>query len=126
LVERGLILAEEGEAIDFPHLFTGDETLDMAAFRLSETGFLNSSSKTMSPDKTREDSLDAIQGFLDAATPLRDLETQMVLEALKRTTFTCPCQTGLRHLSISCAGSGMDMLKGFLYQARRRSAMIMC
>ncbi len=88
LVERGVILADDGGAIDFQHIFTSDETFDISAFRLNETGFLDPSSSEMfglEPNEAKENTSNSIQDFLDRGTPMRDIETQMVIEALKRT-----------------------------------------
>jgi transcriptional regulator with GAF, ATPase, and Fis domain len=90
LIERGVIFADEGGAIDVVHIFRQGETLRTGGFSLGQDGALRSSDDHRASGEHRaapqpeapEPSLAA--RMLDCGLPLRTLEDRICSEALAR------------------------------------------
>jgi DNA-binding NtrC family response regulator/predicted hydrocarbon binding protein len=90
LIERGVIFADEGGAIDVVHIFRQGETLRTGGFSLGQDGALRSSDDHRASGEHRaapqpeapEPSLAA--RMLDCGLPLRTLENRICSEALAR------------------------------------------
>ena len=90
LIERGVIYAEDGDAIDVVHIFRGNEHMHAGAFSLSHDGALRASGKAASrpgsdgaPNQARKDEQFAATA-LDSGLSLRGLEEKLFAEALTR------------------------------------------
>ncbi|BFM07102.1 sigma 54-interacting transcriptional regulator [Halioxenophilus aromaticivorans] len=81
LVERAVILADEGKTIDTHHLFNAGEMVETNAFTLDSNGHLQTSpvsEQTALPDQT-------IEHLLDQNLSLEALEESIIVKALART-----------------------------------------
>jgi DNA-binding NtrC family response regulator/predicted hydrocarbon binding protein len=91
LIERGVIFADEGAAIDVMHIFRQGELFGSSGFSLGQDGALRASEdghaapepRAPSPQADREPSLRA--RLLDSGLSLRALEDHLCSEALART-----------------------------------------
>ena len=90
LIERGVIYAEDGEAIDVVHMFRSNEHMHAGAFALSRDGALRASGrKNAQPgsDRGEQEARDTGQLAaiaLDAGLSLEGLQERLFAEALTR------------------------------------------
>lgn len=85
LIERGIIMAPEGKAIDRHHLFQPEEAPAEPILGMDPRGSvrpLNPAEQTVEPDETAVQ--DIVERALDLAMPLRALERSAIREAVKR------------------------------------------
>ncbi len=78
LVERAVILADEGKAIDIQHLFNAGEAIAANAFSLDPTGHLQTNKPELFSDQT-------IDHLLDQNVSLETLEESIITKAISRT-----------------------------------------
>lgn len=83
MVQRAVILAEDGGGIDVQHLFAGGEKLKPSSFNLSVHGALVPTASTPKPDPT-EQQRRSIDELLDAQHSFEQIETLLVERALER------------------------------------------
>lgn len=88
MIERGVILASDGEAIDLCHLFTSGEMVSGSVLAMSGEGFLNTSqaarepaNKVPVPNAGADDLIDTLLG---SGTSLDDLEERLLHAAVER------------------------------------------
>lgn len=80
LVERGVILAPDGETIDLCHLFTFGEKVTTDILALGKEGKLNRATDKDVADQPAASGKSFVDSILDDETPLEDIE-QALLEA---------------------------------------------
>lgn len=86
-IERGVILAADGEAIDIFHLFTSGENLDSGGMlQMADDGHLDvcSDGDAAKPNGTAKDNGDVIDQILGGGMSLDQLEDRLLLAAVER------------------------------------------
>ncbi|WP_460904007.1 sigma 54-interacting transcriptional regulator [Paraburkholderia jirisanensis] len=94
IVERGVILANDGGAIDIGHLFTSGESIDTATFGVGEDGSLMASSSLLTqPDPGCDDEVERVTRKVNSLllglggdverTSLDDIETALLKSAVR-------------------------------------------
>ena len=85
LIERGVIMAPEGKAIDRHHLFESDEMPAASMLAMDPRGAVRPVNLMADVDEPDEETVQDIVGkALDLAMPLRALERGAIREAVKR------------------------------------------
>ncbi|WP_439639075.1 sigma 54-interacting transcriptional regulator [Nevskia sp.] len=86
MVQRAVILAEDGGGIDVQHLFSGGEKLRAASFNLNVNGTLVPSAAAQAAPSSEPDSRhrQLADQWLDAQQSFADLEALLVQRALER------------------------------------------
>ncbi len=77
MIERGVIMAEDGGALDLSHLFTSGEEIDSASFTINKTGRI----ELTADEEASEVSLSASKVLMN--TNLEEAELTMLRSALK-------------------------------------------
>jgi len=87
-IERAVVICEDGEAIDFSHLFLPDDHIDFSVFRLNAVGELQvlSEDDAQIDNKGREPSraVGAISSLLDHGISAQDVTDLLIRNALRR------------------------------------------
>jgi len=83
LVERAVILADNGEPVDIQHLFTAGEHYETASLALTASGHLQPTTETDFPEQI--DHGDLWANLLASGISLEELESQLIAKALERT-----------------------------------------
>ena len=89
MIERGVILAADGEAVDLCHLFTSGEILSANVLAMSSDGLLNpcgqrETARVKEPVAGGGDAGSLIDTLLGSGTSLDDLEEQLLQAAVER------------------------------------------
>ena len=114
IVERAVILADDGGNLDVQHLFSGGERLTQPMFNLSAGGRLTRAAGTAEPATgARKDGLDAhIASLVDAGLRFEDLEQRLLDHAMTRTGG-----------NLSAAARLLGLRRGqFEYRAKKRTS----
>ncbi|MBT9517801.1 MAG: sigma 54-interacting transcriptional regulator [Methyloversatilis discipulorum] len=114
IVERAVILADDGGNLDVQHLFSGGERLTQPMFNLSAGGRLTRAAETTtSPSDAPSDGVDAhIASLVDAGLRFDELEQRLLDHAMTRTGG-----------NLSAAARLLGLRRGqFEYRAKKREA----
>ncbi|RMF11874.1 MAG: AAA family ATPase, partial [Alphaproteobacteria bacterium] len=84
LVERGVILAPENDAIDLCHLFTFGEEVTTDILALGKEGTLNRAKNEDIDDDRQASSKSVVEQILDQETPLEQVEYTLLKTAVDR------------------------------------------
>ncbi|WP_018230508.1 sigma-54-dependent Fis family transcriptional regulator [Methyloversatilis universalis] len=86
IVERAVILADDGGNLDVQHLFSGGERLTQPMFNLSAGGRLTREATEPAPGERPQDGLDRlIASLVDAGLGFEELEQRLLDHAMTRT-----------------------------------------
>ena len=114
IVERAVILADDGGNLDVQHLFSGGERLTQPMFNLSAGGRLTRAADASAPSTgTPPDGIDAhIASLVDAGLRFDELEQRLLEHAMTRTGG-----------NLSAAARLLGLRRGqFEYRAKKREA----
>ena len=114
IVERAVILADDGGNLDVQHLFSGGERLTQPMFNLSAGGRLTRAADAPAPSTDAPpDSIDAhIASLVDAGLRFDELEQRLLDHAMRRTSG-----------NLSAAARLLGLRRGqFEYRAKKREA----
>ncbi|MGC4405609.1 sigma 54-interacting transcriptional regulator [Methyloversatilis sp. MC4-4] len=114
IVERAVILADDGGNLDVQHLFSGGERLTQPMFNLSAGGRLTRAAETTTPPSDApSDGVDAhIASLVDAGLRFDELEQRLLDHAMTRTGG-----------NLSAAARLLGLRRGqFEYRAKKREA----
>jgi len=114
IVERAVILADDGGNLDVQHLFSGGERLTQPMFNLSAGGRLTRAADASAPSTgTPPDGIDAhIASLVDAGLRFDELEQRLLDHAMTRTGG-----------NLSAAARLLGLRRGqFEYRAKKREA----
>lgn len=113
IVERAVILADDGGNLDVQHLFSGGERLTQPMFNLSAGGRLTREATEPATDDRPQDGLDRlIATLVDAGLGFDELEQRLLDHAMTRTGG-----------NLSAAARLLGLRRGqFEYRAKKREA----
>ncbi len=81
MIERAVILCDEGGSIDIQHLFAGGEKINTRLFGIDASGRLEQAGRNAPGETPADDPMDSL---LDDMTSFKDLEEALLKRALRR------------------------------------------